>query len=108
MKFTKERASELGKKSSRKGVPNKSTKEIREALQYIVESKLESLSEWLDAIAAENPTKAFDIIIKLSEFIVPKLQRSEIEIEKNGKEEIDYSKLSDEALREITSQFNMD
>jgi len=78
MKLSKEKASELGKKSSRKGIPNKSTTEIREAFQLLVSEKLPQLSIWLDEVARENPEKALDIIIKFSDFVIPKLQRTEL------------------------------
>jgi len=78
MKLSKEKASELGKKSSRKGIPNKSTTEIREAFQLLVSDKLPQLSTWLDDVARENPEKALDIIIKFSDFVIPKLQRTEL------------------------------
>ncbi|EIJ37777.1 hypothetical protein JoomaDRAFT_0743 [Galbibacter orientalis DSM 19592] len=80
MNLTKEKASELGKKSSRKGVPNKNTKEIRQAFHQLVSDKLPDLSKWLDEVAKENPEKAINIIIKLSDFVIPKLQRTEIEL----------------------------
>ncbi len=81
MSLTKEQAKELGKKSSRKGVPNKSTTEIREAFNQLISSKLPELSNWLDEVASENPEKALDIIVKFSDFVIPKLQRTEIQAE---------------------------
>ena len=81
MALTKNKASELGKKSSRRGVPNKNTTEIREAFQLLVSSKLPQLSEWLDKVAEDNPEKALDIVVKFSDFVIPKLQRTEIKTE---------------------------
>ncbi len=78
MGLTKKRASELGKKSTRKGVPNKSTAEIRQAFQKLISNKVNDFDKWIDEIAKEDPVKAFDVIIKLSDFILPKLQRTEI------------------------------
>ncbi|MEL4306728.1 hypothetical protein [Joostella sp. CR20] len=80
MNLTKEKASELGKRSSRKGVPNKSTREIRQAFHQLVSDKLPEISKWLDEVAKESPEKAINIIIKLSDFVIPKLQRTEIEL----------------------------
>lgn len=78
MALTKKKASELGKRSSRKGVPNKTTKEIREAFNQLISSKIPQLSKWLDRVAKDDPEKALEIIIKFSDFIIPKLQRTEI------------------------------
>jgi len=61
-----------------KGVPNKTTKEIREAFQMLIESSLPDIQEWLRRVADENPEKALLIVEKYSDFILPKLQRTEI------------------------------
>ncbi len=73
-------ANTTGKKwgGRRKGTPNKSTAEIREAFQLLVADKLPKLSKWIDEVAKENPEKALIIIAKYSEFVLPKLQRTEI------------------------------
>ncbi len=60
------------------GTPNKTTSEIREAFNELVSSKLPELSKWLNEVARENPEKALEIVIKFSDFIIPKLQRTEI------------------------------
>lgn len=78
MPFNSKTAKAQGKKTSRKGVPNKNTSEIREAYQLLVDSKLPELSTWLDRVAEDHPEKALDLIIKISDFIIPKLQRTEI------------------------------
>jgi hypothetical protein len=88
MALTSEKASELGKKSFRKGVPNKTTVEIREAFQMLIEDNLDNLNIWLEQLADKNPEKAIDVIIKLSEFVVPKLNRSQIDFD-IGKNEIE-------------------
>lgn len=76
-------ANMTGKKfgGRRKGTPNKTTTEIRQAFNELISSKLPELSKWLDEVAKDNPEKALDIIIKFSDFIIPKLQRTEISID---------------------------
>lgn len=81
MPFTSETATKAGKSSSRKGVPNKTTTEIKEAYQKLVEDNLENMTQWLKEIGKDNPEKAFDILIKMSDFIVPKLSRQELKVE---------------------------
>lgn len=61
-----------------KGTPNKTTGEIREAFNELVSSKLPELSKWLDEVAKDSPEKALEIVIRFSDFIIPKLQRTEI------------------------------
>jgi len=61
-----------------KGTPNKSTAEIRDAYQKLVESNLTNMTEWLTLVAAENPEKAMDLMLKLSEYMIPKLARQEV------------------------------
>jgi len=78
-KFTSKTGSQAGRKSSRKNVPNKTTKEIREAYQMLVENNLPKMSDWLNQVANEDPAKALDIIHKFSDYLLPKLNRTEIE-----------------------------
>lgn len=82
MPFTQETASNAGKNSSRKGVANKTTSEIKEAYQLLVENNIENMTIWLEKIGKDNPEKAFDLIIKMSDFIVPKLSRQEVKMDK--------------------------
>jgi hypothetical protein len=61
-----------------KGAKNKSTEAIRQAYQKLTEDNLENMSLWLAQIAADNPEKALDMMIKLSEYVIPKLARTEV------------------------------
>ena len=60
----------------RGNTPNKTTKEIREAYQAFVENNIEDFQVWLSQI--EDPAKRFQIIIAISEYFVPKLNRTEV------------------------------
>lgn len=66
---------------SRKGVPNKTTQEIREAFQLLIENNQDKMQLWLTETAMEEPARALEIILKMSEYIVPKLSRSEVKAE---------------------------
>ena len=61
-----------------KGALNKTNKEIREAYQQLVELNLVNMTQWLGTIAEENPEKAMQLMLNLSEFIIPKLARTEL------------------------------
>ena len=58
--------------------PNKSTAEIREAYQKLVEDNLTNMTEWLGEVAKQNPERAMDLMLKLSEYMIPKLARQEV------------------------------
>ena len=68
----------INKNGRGKGTPNKTTKEIREAYQNLVEMNLENMTSWLANVASEDPEKAMDLMLKLSEYIIPKLARQEV------------------------------
>jgi len=61
-----------------KGALNRNTKQIRQAYQKLTEDNLENMNLWLSQIASEDPAKAMDIMIRLSEYIIPKLARTEL------------------------------
>ena len=73
------------------GVPNKATKEAREAVQAILDSNLPFIQSWIQStadgifddqsgkwIVAPNPAKACDIVQNMVEYAVPKLARTEV------------------------------
>lgn len=60
------------------GTKNKQTSAIRTAYQNLVELNLENMSLWIGQVAAQNPEKAMDLMIKLSEYVIPKLARTEV------------------------------
>ncbi len=63
---------------SRKGAPNKSTAQAREAIAMFVDGNADRLQGWLDQIAEDKgPQAAFDCFTSLLEYHVPKLARHE-------------------------------
>lgn len=73
MAFTENRelASRAGKLSSRKGIPNKATSEVRKAFQLLVENNLERLQNDLDEL---EPKDRIKFILDMARFILPTLQ----------------------------------
>jgi len=61
-----------------KGAGNKVTTKIKEAYQMLVENNLDNMTEWLGEIAENNPKEAMELMLKLSEYIIPKLARQEV------------------------------
>lgn len=62
---------------SRKGKPNKATAQAREAIAKFVDANADRLQGWLDKVAREDPEKAFNMVMDLLEYHVPKLARTE-------------------------------
>jgi hypothetical protein len=61
-----------------RGIKNKNTIEIKEAYKKLLEDNLDNMSTWLADVAADDPDKAINLMLKLSEYIIPKLARQEI------------------------------
>lgn len=61
-----------------KGVPNKSTTLVREAIARMAEDNADNFNRWLTEVAASSPEKACDIYLKAIEYHIPKLARTEI------------------------------
>ena len=73
MAFTENRelASRAGKKSTRKGVPNRINHEVRKSFQLLVENNLERLQSDLDEL---EPKDRIRFILDMAKFILPTLQ----------------------------------
>ena len=85
-----------------KGTPNKTTSEIREAYQEFVEGNIENLNLWMNELDA--PEKRLDFMLKFSEYFIPKLQRTEVDLTTKG-EKINFKDMSNEDLvKFVTSE----
>ena len=75
-----------------KGVPNKSTNAVREAIALLLERNAENMDRWLTTVAEGDeergikpaPDKALDIMQKMAEYHIPKLARTEVTGAENG------------------------
>lgn len=72
-----EEGNKLGK-GRPKGSPNKTTQEVRDAYQLFTEVNMDKFQEWIDKVATKNPAKAMEIVLAMSEYFLPKLQRTEV------------------------------
>jgi hypothetical protein len=61
-----------------KGQVNNSTERIKEAYTDLLEGNLPNIQNWLNMVAAEDPARALDFLMKLSPFVVPKKQQNDI------------------------------
>ena len=66
-------------KAGRKpGTPNKDVADVRATIKLIAERKVLELETWLNRVARRDPDKAMDLYLKMLEYHVPKLQRTEV------------------------------
>jgi hypothetical protein len=61
-----------------KGVPNKATADVRTAIAELAQANVSRCQAWLDDIASIDPAKALDLYLRMLEYHVPKLARSEV------------------------------
>ena len=61
-----------------KGSKNKITQEIREAFQMVLEKRLPDLERLLMQVAHDDPAKAIELMLKLSNRFLPELSRQEL------------------------------
>ena len=77
-----------------KGVVNKTTANAREAIASFVEGNVDRLNGWLDRIGEENPKAAFDCLMSVVEYHIPKLERTEVQpLDKNGNKADNVTKI---------------
>ena len=75
MAFTPETAAKAGSLSSRKGKPNNLTKESREVISSLVNGNFSKFEEELKTLKGKDYC---DVMLKLMEYHVPKLNRTEL------------------------------
>ena len=85
-----------------KGVSNKVTTETREAFKKLVEANTPEFQSWLDRIAESNPSKAFELVTNLAEYVLPKLSRTEVIGDLKVNADINVSGYSIEELKTIS------
>lgn len=61
-----------------KGMPNKATSKVREAIAELLDRNAGNMDRWLNEVAEKDPYKALDLMQKLSEYHIPKLARTEV------------------------------
>lgn len=61
-----------------KGTPNKVTIETREVFKRLVEANHNNMTTWLKRVAKADPDAALKHITALSEYLIPKLARTEL------------------------------
>jgi len=72
------------------GIPNKATRDVREAIRKIAEENADQFAQWLITVAngdgdkvKPDPAKAADLYLKAIEYHIPKLARTEVAGDQN-------------------------
>ena len=95
-RHTKEGSSKGGKKSSRKGIPNKTTAEAKERLIKMFDELTKNLTLDIKTLTAKE---RIYLATQVAEYIAPKLTRTEMKAEVEAKpQKPDLSKLTNEEL----------
>lgn len=90
------------KGGSRKGVPNRATADVRTAIAKIAEQNVGKLSGWLTRIARKDPARAMELYLRMIEYHIPKLTRTEIVKDPpRGGRVIDSSQLTAEQREQL-------
>ena len=89
-----------------KGSQNVKTKAIREAYKEFIENNAPKFEEWLERVAETNPAKAIELVSNLSDYVLPKLARTEIVGDEEQPLSIDLTKIDDKTLAKLDKAFN--
>jgi hypothetical protein len=57
------------------GSQNRSTSALREVIAQLLDDNLDHMSDWLNRIAVDDPKTAFQCMLSLLEFNMPKMSR---------------------------------
>ena len=79
MSFNSQRGKEAGSKSKRGN--DKQSEAIRTIFTSILNNNTNNLQEWIDKVAKDNPAKAIELILKMSNYVLPKLRHTELQSE---------------------------
>ena len=88
---------ESGNPSGRpKGSKNRSTKAMKKALSELIDDNLDNMSDWLNEMAKDDPKAAFQCMLSLMEFHMPKMSRVTFVDDKEEKADHKINKHSQE------------
>jgi hypothetical protein len=64
-----------------KGTKNASSEKIKQFYLELLDGNLDNIQTWLTQTASEDPARALDFLLKLSPFVIPKKQETDLTIE---------------------------
>jgi hypothetical protein len=82
-----------------KGVPNKTTKELKGLIHRVVKQQLETIEEDLQDL---DPKDRLNVLLKLVEYVLPKQREQKIDFNSLTEAEIDelINRITDESKRQ--------
>ena len=78
------------------GAKDKVQSDIKQAFQSLVEGNLTNIESWLNEVAAKDPGKAIEMLLKLSEFILPKIKTIDLNAQLKTNQTIEYKNVSNQ------------
>jgi len=89
-----------------KGSPNVKTEAIRDMFKSFIENNTPKFEKWISEVAEKNPAKAIELVSNLSDYVLPKLARTEIVGDEKQPLSIDLTKIDDKTLAKLDKAFN--
>lgn len=80
-----------------KGSKNRSTKAMKKVLAQLIDDNLDNMSVWLNEIAKDDPRVAFQCMLNMMKFNIPKISRTSAVVEKE--EEVQTKNYSESILK---------
>lgn len=71
-------------KGRKVGSKNKATMELRQVIADIADRQAPKVEAWLEKVAEDDPGKALDLFLRMIEYHIPKLARTEMTGEDGG------------------------
>lgn len=89
-------------KGRKKGTPNKATADVRTIIAKVAEANAPKINGWLARVGKRDPGRAMDLYLRMLEYHIPKLTRTEIvKPPGNGGRVIDSSQLTAEQREQL-------
>lgn len=77
-------------KGRKKGIPNRTTMDVRLAIAQIAQNNVQNVQRWLERTARKQPGRALDLYLSLCEYHIPKLARTEVTGAEGGPVKIEW------------------
>ena len=73
-----------------KGSSNTDTSLVKEVYGQVVSTNLENVNEWIQEVGNTNPFQAIKLILKMSDYVLPKLSRTEYIVDSSSTETVKF------------------